>query len=310
LCDNVLMRGEADPSLGLSIGDTERRTGLPKDTLRVWERRYGFPVPVRSARATRVYPPDQVAKLALLKVLVDQGHRPAGLVARPVEELRALARADSSAPVHAGDLSGVEAFLAGGGVDELRRWLSRAVSRRGLESFVLDIVAPATRIVGDAWARDGLAIYTEHLFTEQVSRVLRSSIEDLPRPSEEDGPRVVLATLPGEPHTLGLLMAEAILALEGADCLSLGAETPPREIAAAAAAHRSQVVALSLSGITDAERARQDLQRLSGALPEGVQVWIGGGGAGAIEDRRYPRILDLHDVPAVVQDWRRRSARG
>ena len=32
-----------------SIGVVERDTGIDRDTLRVWERRYGFPEPVRRA---------------------------------------------------------------------------------------------------------------------------------------------------------------------------------------------------------------------------------------------------------------------
>ncbi len=40
-----------------SIADIERETGLGKDTLRVWERRYGFPQPLRDARGDRLYDP-------------------------------------------------------------------------------------------------------------------------------------------------------------------------------------------------------------------------------------------------------------
>ena len=39
-----------------SIADVERETGLGKDALRVWERRYGFPVPLRDRLGERVYP--------------------------------------------------------------------------------------------------------------------------------------------------------------------------------------------------------------------------------------------------------------
>ncbi|MGZ8253883.1 MAG: MerR family transcriptional regulator, partial [Burkholderiaceae bacterium] len=60
----------------LPIAAVERDTGLSKDTLRVWERRYGFPQPLRDANGERVYPQDQVDKLRLIKRLMDQGHRP------------------------------------------------------------------------------------------------------------------------------------------------------------------------------------------------------------------------------------------
>jgi DNA-binding transcriptional regulator YiaG len=40
----------------LPIAAVERDTGLSKDTLRVWERRYGFPQPARDGAGERLYP--------------------------------------------------------------------------------------------------------------------------------------------------------------------------------------------------------------------------------------------------------------
>ncbi|NBW47360.1 MAG: MerR family transcriptional regulator, partial [Betaproteobacteria bacterium] len=66
----------SDPSNALSIASVERDTGLSKDTLRVWERRYGFPQPTRDALGERAYPLEQVERLRLVKRLLDAGHRP------------------------------------------------------------------------------------------------------------------------------------------------------------------------------------------------------------------------------------------
>ena len=73
-----------------SIAEVERETGLGKDTLRVWERRYGFPVPMRDKLGERVYPDEQVQRLRLLKRLLDAGHRPGKVVPLPAERLQAL----------------------------------------------------------------------------------------------------------------------------------------------------------------------------------------------------------------------------
>ena len=42
-----------------NIAAVERDTGLSKDVLRMWERRYGFPVPERDANGERLYPAAQ-----------------------------------------------------------------------------------------------------------------------------------------------------------------------------------------------------------------------------------------------------------
>ena len=74
-----------------NIAAVERDTGLSKDVLRMWERRYGFPVPERDANGERLYPAAQVERLRLIKRLMDQGHRPGKLIAAPAEELATLA---------------------------------------------------------------------------------------------------------------------------------------------------------------------------------------------------------------------------
>ena len=40
---------------GFNITAVERDTGLSKDLLRMWERRYGFPAPQRDQHGERVY---------------------------------------------------------------------------------------------------------------------------------------------------------------------------------------------------------------------------------------------------------------
>ncbi len=55
------------------IGAVSRLTGVPADTLRVWERRYTVVTPVRSDTGTRLYGPEDVGRLTLIKRLVDRG---------------------------------------------------------------------------------------------------------------------------------------------------------------------------------------------------------------------------------------------
>ena len=78
------------PQDGVGIAAVERDTGISKETLRVWERRYGFPSPGRDAAGERLYPPEQVQRLGLVKRLLDAGYRPGRIVAASTEALAAL----------------------------------------------------------------------------------------------------------------------------------------------------------------------------------------------------------------------------
>src|SRR5512137_2884656 len=136
------------PSIpGLPIAAVERDTGLSKDTLRVWERRYGFPQPLRDANGERFYPQDQVDKLRLLKRLMDQGHRPGKIAEHAVEHLQALAearndRSGAATPTGVPDetLRHYLRLVTEHDVEELRRELARLAVRAGLARFVTDVI--------------------------------------------------------------------------------------------------------------------------------------------------------------------------
>jgi DNA-binding transcriptional MerR regulator/methylmalonyl-CoA mutase cobalamin-binding subunit len=303
----------SSPSLsGFPIAAVERDTGLSKDTLRVWERRYGFPQPMRDANGERVYPQDQVDKLRLLKRLMDQGHRPGRIAERPLEQLLALAEAgnERSSPAtrdDAGDDALLRPFLrliADHRVDELRRELALLTVRVGLARFVTAVMAPLTARVGAAWARGELAIFEEHLYTEAVQGVLRNAITTIPHAGRS--PRVMLTTVPQEPHGLGVLMAEAMFALEGALCIPLGVRTPVAEIVRGADRQGVDVVALSFSPVVNPHQAVESLKELREQLPGTTELWAGG--SNPVLHRRPPagvRVLaSLEEVAPAVAHWR------
>src|SRR5512143_2470457 len=74
----------------LSIGDICSETGLSSDVIRVWERRYGFPVPVRLPSGHRRYREEDLRRLRLIAEAVAEGHRPAKVVAAGEDELKRL----------------------------------------------------------------------------------------------------------------------------------------------------------------------------------------------------------------------------
>lgn len=294
----------------VTIAAAERHTGLSKDTLRVWERRYGFPAPARDPAGERLYPPEQIERLRLLKRLVDHGERPGRLVALSLAELqdRLHSRPPATAQAPA-ELDEYLELLKSHDVDALRRALSRARERLGLGRFVTDVVAPLNTRVGDAWMRGQLQIFEEHLYSESMQVMLRDAIGRVPPAAGH--PRVLLTTFPHELHGLGLLMAEAIFALEGARCISLGVCTPLWDIVLAGASQRADIVALSFSGCMNPNDVVSSLAELRAKLPADVELWAGGA-APALHRRPVAgvrpiaSIARLHDELAA---WRARHAK-
>lgn len=264
---------------GIGIAAVERETGLSKDVLRVWERRYGFPVPARDEHGERTYSAEEVARLRLIKRLMDMGHRPGKLLPLSLDALQALGPRRSVGAAESAVPDALPGLLEWIRLHDSGRFLlamQQRLARQGLQAFVLDSVAPLGELVGEAWARGELQVFEEHLFSEMTQRVLRQAIAGL-SPSST-GPRLLLTSVPGESHCLGLLMLEALCTLEGANCVPLGLETPLQDIVLAAEAHRVDIVALSFSAAFPARQVAPALQQLRAALPPAYAVWVGGQG--------------------------------
>jgi DNA-binding transcriptional MerR regulator/methylmalonyl-CoA mutase cobalamin-binding subunit len=285
-----------------SIAAVEREVGLSKDVLRVWERRYGFPLPSRDARGERLYSSDQVLRLRLVKRLMDGGHRPGRLLALPVDALQSLVegpvqgtgKAAQAAPPGAAAVDPeLLALIGRHDGPGLAQALQQRLAQLGLVAFVLDTIAPLAVQVGEEWARGRMEVFEEHLFTEVAVRLLRQAIAAVP---PRNGPVVLLTTVPGEPHGLGLLMVESLLTLQGARCINLGTQLPLQDIARAAKAYRAEVVGLSFSSASSGRRIPEVLGQLRSALDPAVQLWAGGDAM-----RRVPQVAGVKPLVSLQE---------
>ena len=301
------MRTEAIPFVpGLPISSVERETGLSKDTLRVWERRYGFPTPERDANGERLYAPTQVQRLTQIKRLMDRGHRPGKLLALDDAAMVALdeARPSVLATPNVLQLDTWMHLVKTHDSEALQRQFYREMAKRGLAGFVQDIVAPLITLVGEAWSRNEIGIFEEHLFSQHLEKMFRTVLANI---SPQDGcPRVLLTTLSGEEHTMGLLMVEALMVLEDVYPVLLGPQTPIDEIVRAAQIKQVDTVCLSFSSAYSPTLAAQGLRDLRQLLPAGIELWAGGYGVKAIRKPidgvcLMPEFQDLYDCLAK---WR------
>jgi DNA-binding transcriptional MerR regulator/methylmalonyl-CoA mutase cobalamin-binding subunit len=296
-----------NPLLTLNISAVERETGLSKDVLRMWERRYGFPKPHRDENGEREYTLAEVAKLRSVKRLMDLGMRPGRIIHHDQDALNALA--DARTPVR--EVAGapdferdVLALLRAHDAPGLQNALANLLMRQGVQKFVLDTVTLLNRAIGEAWMRGELEVFEEHLYTEQLQIALRNAINAFPR--QAGIPRVLLTTFPGEHHGIGLLMVEALLVPEGAQCISLGIQTPLDDIRRAALAHDVHLVALSFSGAFPVRQASDGLAALRRQLPPTTTLWAGGEMTRRVR-RTLPGVVLIPDLAASIgalKSWR------
>jgi MerR family transcriptional regulator, light-induced transcriptional regulator len=296
-----------DTPTKLTISIVERETGLSKDLLRIWERRYGFPAPERDVTGDRLYPREQVNRLRLIKRLIDSGLRPGKVVPQNEHKLLELAQVHGQVPTPADqphDLDSFMRLLKKHQGDEFKRLLNQQLIRLGIRKFVTEILVPLNSMIGDSWMRGELAIFEEHLYSEVAQNVLRQAIHSLT--VEAQAPRILLTTFPDEQHSLGLQMVEALFAAESAHCISMGIQMPVSEIAAAAIAHRADVVALSFSSAYPTQMIGRGLKDLKALLPLHMDVWVGGAGVSSakIQIEGVETHGSLDTISLAVRRWR------
>lgn len=264
-------------SRAIPIATVECETGIKKETLRIWERRYAFPLPLRNAAGKRAYSSDDVIRLKLIGLLIKQGHRPSKVIALDVDALKNKLSESPTYHVSRNGIDQVIAWLKKGETHLLKNWLLSQIAKEGLRPFLENILGPLLIDIGLAWRADRLRIHEEHLFSETVQQTLRIIINHLPVISPK--PHILLTTPEGELHGLGLLIVESVLSLEGIKVTSLGINTPSADIVIAAEQLNVDAVIVSMTSNYKNEKQRADVLRdLRERLPQHIALLSGGSG--------------------------------
>lgn len=274
-----------DPGQGetayVSIGGLSRATGVPIETLRTWELRYGFPKSVRKPSGHRQFAVAHVERIRRIAAALERGLRAGEVVPATDHVLEALLATVPVKPVSRTSalpfdekafVDVVRKFDA----DRLMRSLHSDLSHQDPLAYIETRIVPCLEVIGAAWEKGDIDISHEHFASERISDVLRGA--RLRFEETASGPLVVLATLPGESHGLGIQMAALVLSARGLRVLSLGTEVPIAEVAALAARTEASAVGVSVS-ISSSKTAPAGLASLRSELSKKIELVAGGAGA-------------------------------
>ena len=282
-----------------SVREVVRATGITEHTLRAWERRYGAIVPVRSKGGTRRYSRRDIARLALLKRAVDDGHRISAIASSSDTELEtvcsAIAVMHSEGEAGLSDRFWRSAFDAIVRLDtaEAEQHLSQQFSALGPVAFGKDVALPLMVAIGNGWHDGDVSVAAEHMATEIVRSLLGIAIRSQPRGSGAF--TLMTTTLPGERHETGLLVACLIANEAGVRVVHLGVELPADEIALAAANVGADAVLLGLTAPGEGMGAQ--LEALAERLSDGIEIWTGGSAiAPWISDRKSKHFNNISEL--------------
>lgn len=199
--------------------------GVQEPTLRAWERRYRLLQPERSSGGYRLYSSADERRVRSM-----QAHMARGLAAA---QAASLAVAESTAAIVAPSEPGelIEALLDATEAYDATRFdaLLDAALAGGLLPGIRDVVLPVLVEIGERWATGELTVGHEHFASHLMERRLLGQAKGWERGR---GALALLACVPGERHTLGLVCFGLLLAEHGWRIAYLGADTPVDQIVA------------------------------------------------------------------------------
>jgi methanogenic corrinoid protein MtbC1 len=284
-----------------------RLTGIPIDTLRAWERRYGAVEPGRDDRG-RLYAEPDVQKLKLLRRLVERGHAIGRIANMGEVELSQLLEAglepaDRDGKADAIDLRAMLEAIDRYDLGAADRALGKLAAVLSARELVHQVVLPLMREVGEAWHRGQFTVGQEHIATAAARNLLGSLIRVQ---SPRDGRAgLVFATPPGERHELGIMAAAMLAAVAGLGVVYLGADLPLEDVVEAARRTGARAVILGMTVSRDGIAPEEIARAVAQALPRGVEVYAGGQATdGRSEAFRSAGVVTLRDFDALEGAYR------
>lgn len=255
-----------------SIAAVSKLSGVSCHTLRVWERRYGFPVPERLESGHRRYAADQVNMICQ----VARQSRSGGSIAQHIAEAREGAFVTEETevpPLPSSDelISDILEPLANADVEAADELYQRLTSGYSVAEIATQILTPALTETGERLFRRDCTIVDERLASMFFMRKLASLVGDVQRQNTRPRGRIIVLVMQGDRHEGGALMLSLALELAGWRSLFLGADLPVREVQSGIDTWKPAAVGVSLSLSRNIRKRFDELSRLRGA-----PIFVGG----------------------------------
>ncbi|MEN9935533.1 MAG: hypothetical protein RLZZ387_2112 [Chloroflexota bacterium] len=252
-----------------------RETGVPPDTFRAWERRYGVPRPQRTPGGHRLYSERDMAIIRWLRDRTNEGMN----ISHAVMLLTSVME-ETPQPAGNGEARALErmveemaaaliAFDAATG----ERIISEAFSIYPFETVLLELVQPTMVEIGERWHRGEINVASEHYATEFVRRKLASLLNVFENNTSRE--TIVVGCAPQELHDLGVLFASLFLVRRGWHVVYLGPQVPLPDLLETVQKVKPELVCLSASTIETAILMQEVARALQQRFPN-VRFGYGG----------------------------------
>lgn len=237
-------------------------TGIKPDTLRAWERRYGLPLPQRTAGGHRLYSQHDIEMIKWLMQRQDEGMR----INRAIDLWRDIESGgidplDETNPIGSAEQSVDQPVISGTSLQEIRdswveacltydeakaeRILSQSFALYPVELVCVDVLQRGIVEIGERWYRGEVTVQQEHFASGLVLRRLEALIAASPVPTRSE--KILVGCPAQEEHVMATLMTTLFLRRHGWDVIYLGANVPLADLEKAVTFTQARLVILIAS---------------------------------------------------------------
>lgn len=267
-----------NPAFNLKV--VLQETNIAADTLRAWERRYGLPMPQRTAGGHRLYSQYDIETIKWLLARQAEGLS----ISRAVDlwNEQTASGADPLVDITPLALTSAQTIPAiyspNTNLDTLRtQWvaacmkfnevnseqvLNQAFSIFPVESVCTEILQKGMVEIGNLWYENNASVQQEHFASGLAMRRLDALLSASPAPSRNQ--TVLVGCPPNEWHTFTPLLLSLLLRRRGLTVIHLGANVPAERFADTVTKVKADLVVLVSQTLTSAAALQIIALTLSG----------------------------------------------
>lgn len=214
-----------------TIKDLENLSGIKAHTIRIWEQRYNFLKPRRTATNIRYYNNEELKAVLNIALLNKYGYKISHIDRMAPEEISGhiLSLSDPRA-VQERIINDLVKEMVDMDIEQFDKTISGFIASKGIERAINQIIFPFLEKIGILWQTGHINPAQEHLVSNLIRQKLITAIDHSTCPLEKE--QTFLLFLPeGEHHELGLLFMHYLLRSRGLKVIYLGANVPVEDLA-------------------------------------------------------------------------------
>jgi DNA-binding transcriptional MerR regulator len=213
-----------------TIKDLENLSGIKAHTIRIWEQRYSFLKPQRTATNIRYYSNQELKMLLNISLLNKYGFKISHINRMSNDELRektlTLTGPQAQQERIINELIQHMVDLELNGFEKV---IDQYIHARGIEKTITYIIFPFMERIGILWMTDHINPAQEHLMTNIIRQKLIVGIDNAVTPLSLKT-KMLLFLPENEHHEVGLLFLHYLLKSRGIKVIYLGSNVPVKDL--------------------------------------------------------------------------------